>query len=225
MNWEDDGFLLSKRKFRENAIIINVFTSNYGKVNGIVYGGTSRKIKNFLQIGNKIFIFFNSKNENKMGYFKTELVKPISPKYFNDKKRTSGILSSSSILSLLLPEGQSYIKIYKSFDDLLKNFDNDNWILLYILWEFKLIKELGFDPNLEIFKNLNVESNFTDQYIDKVQYKIPLFLIKNTIPISINNDLIKKSLIFTRLLMLNKFFIPNNLIFPRSRIILENYFN
>ena len=153
MNWEDDGFLLSKRKFRENAIIINVFTSNYGKVNGIVYGGTSRKIKNFLQIGNKIFIFFNSKNENKMGYFKTELVKPISPKYFNDKKRTSGILSSSSILSLLLPEGQSYIKIYKSFDDLLKNFDNDNWILLYILWEFKLIKELGFDPNLEIFKN------------------------------------------------------------------------
>jgi|TARA_B110000881_G_C18576307_1_gene518782 DNA repair protein RecO (recombination protein O) len=225
MNWEDDGFLLSKRKFRENAIIINVFTSNYGKVNGIVYGGTSRKIKNFLQIGNKIFIFFNSKNENKMGYFKTELVKPISPKYFNDKKRTSGILSSSSILSLLLPEGQSYIKIYKSFDDLLKNFDNDNWILLYILWEFKLIKELGFDPNLEIFKNLNVESNFTDQYIDKVQYKIPLFLIKNTIPTSINNDLIKKSLIFTRLLMLNKFFIPNNLIFPRSRIILENYFN
>jgi hypothetical protein len=126
---------------------------------------------------------------------------------------------------LLLPEGQSYIKIYKSFDDLLKNFDNDNWILLYILWEFKLIKELGFDPNLEIFKNLNVESNFTDQYIDKVQYKIPLFLIKNTIPTSINNDLIKKSLIFTRLLMLNKFFIPNNLIFPRSRIILENYFN
>ena len=225
MNWEDDGFLLSKRKFRENAIIINVFTSNYGKVNGIVYGGTSRKIKNFLQIGNKIFIFFNSKNENKIGYFKTELVKPISPKYFNDKKRTSGILSSSSILSLLLPEGQSYIKIYKSFDDLLKNFDNDNWILLYILWEFKLIKELGFDPNLEIFKNLNVESNFTDQYIDKVQYKIPLFLIKNTIPTSINNDLIKKSLIFTRLLMLNKFFIPNNLIFPRSRIILENYFN
>ena len=58
MNWEDEGFLLSKRKFRENANIINVFTSSYGKVNGIVYGGTSRKIKNHLQISNKLFVFF-----------------------------------------------------------------------------------------------------------------------------------------------------------------------
>ena len=44
MNWEDEGFIISKRKFRENAIL-EVFTKKYGKVNGIVYGGNSRKIK------------------------------------------------------------------------------------------------------------------------------------------------------------------------------------
>ena len=44
MNWEDEGYLLSKRKFRENANIINVFTNTFGKVSGIVYGGSSRKI-------------------------------------------------------------------------------------------------------------------------------------------------------------------------------------
>ena len=38
MNWEDEGFLLSKTKFRENANIINVFSKLYGRVNGIVYG-------------------------------------------------------------------------------------------------------------------------------------------------------------------------------------------
>ena len=73
MNWEDEGYLISKKKFRENANIINVFTNKYGKMNGIVYGGNSRKIRNFLQISNKIFIFYNVKNENKIGYFKTEL--------------------------------------------------------------------------------------------------------------------------------------------------------
>ena len=52
MNWEDEGYLLSKRKFRENANIISVFTSQRGKVAGIVYGGNSRKIRNFLQISN-----------------------------------------------------------------------------------------------------------------------------------------------------------------------------
>ncbi|MDA9624062.1 DNA repair protein RecO [Pelagibacteraceae bacterium] len=225
MNWEDEGFLLSKRKFRENANIINVFTYNYGKVNGIVYGGTSRKIKNYLQVGNKIFIIFTSKNENKLGYFKTELITPISPKYFNDKKRTSGILSLNNILSLLLPESQPYKKIYNSVDDLFKNFDNENWILLYIFWELKLIKELGFNPSLENFNNVKNNYKFIDEKIDKIQYKIPLFLIENKIPDIIDNDLIKKSLIFTRLIMLNKFFIPNNLNFPRARVILENYFN
>ena len=225
MNWEDEGFLLSKSKFRENANIINVFTYNYGKVNGIVYGGTSRKIKNYLQVGNKIFIIFTSKNENKLGYFKTELITPFSPKYFNDKKRTSGILSLNNILSLLLPESQPYKKIYNSLDDLLKNFDNENWILLYILWELKLIKELGFNPSLENFNNMKNNSKFIDEKIDKIQYKIPLFLIKNKIPDIIDNDLIKRSLTFTRLIMLNKFFIPNNLNFPRARIILQNYFN
>ena len=43
MNWQDEGYLISKIKFRENAVIIKVFTKNNGKVSGIVYGGNSRK--------------------------------------------------------------------------------------------------------------------------------------------------------------------------------------
>ena len=39
MNWEDECYLLSKKKFRENANIINVFSKNRGKVSGVVYGG------------------------------------------------------------------------------------------------------------------------------------------------------------------------------------------
>ena len=77
MNWEDEGFIISKRKFRENAIILEVFTSRFGRVNGIVYGGNSRKIKNYLQLVNKIFVVYNSKGDNKIGYFKTELIDPI----------------------------------------------------------------------------------------------------------------------------------------------------
>ena len=62
MNWQDEGFLLSKIKFRENANIVNVFTNIRGKVSGIIYGGTSRKIRNFLQISNKIFVIYSSKS-------------------------------------------------------------------------------------------------------------------------------------------------------------------
>ena len=57
----------------------------------------------------------NSKSENKLGYFKTKLLKPISPLYFNDKERTTALLSLCSILNVLLPEAQPNEKIYKSF--------------------------------------------------------------------------------------------------------------
>ena len=36
MNWEDECYLLSKRKFRENANIIIVFSQTKGKVSGVV---------------------------------------------------------------------------------------------------------------------------------------------------------------------------------------------
>ena len=45
MNWEDEGFVIGKRRFRENAIILDIFTHKFGKTSGIVYGGTFRKIK------------------------------------------------------------------------------------------------------------------------------------------------------------------------------------
>ena len=226
MNWEDEGYLLSKRKFRENANIINVFTSKKGKVSGIVYGGNSRKIRNYLQISNKLFIFHNSKNDNKPGYFKAELVKAISPIYFNDKERTSALISLCSLLNILLPESQPYKEIYESYEKLLNSINLDNWIILYILFEINLIKELGFDSNLTIFKNPSDElDGFKKINIDGYMYEAPTFLINQKIPDKLNGNLIRKSLIFTRNIFLNKFFLPNNLIFPRSRIILEKYFN
>ena len=100
-----------KRKFRENAIILEVFTNEFGKVNGIVYGGTSRKIKNYLQLTNKIFIINNSKNENKIGYFKTELIEAISPKYFDDKNKILCLNSISSILKFFYQKTKN-IKIF-----------------------------------------------------------------------------------------------------------------
>ena len=226
MNWEDECFLLSKRKFRENANIINVFTANRGKVGGIVYGGNSRKIRNYLQISNKLFIFNNSKNENKIGYFKTELIKAITPIYFNDKERTSALISLCSLLNSLLPESQPYKNLYKSFEKLINSINLDNWIILYIFFEINLIKELGYDTNLSIFSEPNDDiNNLKKIKIDEYYYEVPIFLIKETIPSEIKKLLIKKSLIFTRSVLLNKFFIPNNLVFPKSRILLENYFS
>jgi DNA repair protein RecO (recombination protein O) len=226
MNWQDEGYLLSKIKFRENANIINVFTNTRGKVSGIVYGGSSRKIRNILQISNKIFTIYSSKAENRLGYFKTELVEAISPKYFNDKKKTTALLSSSSILNLLLPESQPYKNLYISLDALFKTFDEDDWIIHYIYWELNLLKELGFDPYLnQFFDEIANDSKQKTIEIDNVKYQVPTFLLTKKKNENVDFRQISTALSFTRNILTNKFFLPNNLLFPKSRIILENYFN
>ena len=226
MNWQDEGFLLSKIKFRENANIINVFTNTRGKVSGIVYGGNSRKIRNFLQISNKIFIFSTSKGENRISYFKAELIEAISPKYFNNKKKTASLLSVSSILNLLLPDSQPYKNLYIFLEKYLKGLDQANWAINYVYWELDLLKELGFDPYLEQFsKNLDESSKYKVVEIDNIRYQVPLFLLKKKSCEFISNENLLSALSFTRNLLSNKFFLPNNLIFPKARILFENYFN
>ena len=226
MIWEDECYLLSKRKFRENANIINIFTQKKGKLDGIVYGGTSRKVRNYLQISNKLFVSHTSKSENKIGYFKTELIKPISPLYFNDKERTSALISICSLLNILFPESQPNKQIYVSFEKLINSINLENWIFLYIFFEINLIKELGYDTNLAMYsKYITSEKNYIKNKIDGYIYEIPNYLVQRKIPENFTNLLVRKSLYFTRQVMQNKFFIPNNLLFPKSRIILENYFN
>ena len=224
MNWQDEGFIISKKKFRENAIILEIFTSQFGKVSGIVYGGTSRKIKNYLQLTNKIFIVYNSKSENRIGYFKTELIDVISPKYFNNKKKILCLNSLSSILSILLPENQSYKKVYQSLNDLLNKFDDKNWLTHYLNWELNLISNLGFgfDINPKKFTEIHSKKihNIT---IDNIQYNIPAFLVLKKFN-DINLEEIYHGLNFCRNLMENKFFNPNNIRFPYSRRLLENKF-
>ena len=56
-------------------------------------------------------------------------------------------------------------------------------------------------------------------------YEIPNYLILKTIPDKFTSLLVRKSLYFTRQVMQNKSFIPNNLLLPKSRVILENYFS
>ena len=157
MYWEDEGYLISKNNFDENYIIIEVFTLNHGKYTGIVYGGSSRKQKGKIQIGNKFLLNWKSKGENKSGYFNIELIKHVTPYFFDDKKRSVCILSATSLLKILLPERQTNNKIYNFFEDMLIKLKSDNWIDIYINWELSLIKELGYETNLKTNYNNGVK--------------------------------------------------------------------
>ncbi len=223
MQWSDEGYLLSKNNFDENSIIIESFTLKHGKYSGLVYGGASRRQKKIFQIGNKIFLNWKSRGENKTGYFTVELIKPIAPSFFDDKRRSVCILSLTSILKILLPERQINPKIYNSFEMMINNLNSKNWIELYIHWELSLIKELGYEVNLLNEKNNeSKESNFIE--INNKSLKIPKIFLKNNIHTFYNNE-IREALTFNKELLLENFIYPNGLRFPLFRNILESYYN
>ena len=189
MYWKDEGYLLSKNNFNENSIIIEAFTLEHGKCSGIVYGGTSRKNKKNFQIGNKILINCKSKSENKIGYFTIELIKPISPIFFDDKKRSICILSASSILKILLPERQINKKIYTGFEDFLNKLNSKNWIKLYILWELSLIKELGFE--IDFFKSIN-NKNILESLKYNKKLLMENFILPNKLKFPLCRNILQK---------------------------------
>ncbi len=222
MYWTDEGYLLSKSNFNENSLIIETFTSKHGKYSGIVYGGSSRKQKSNFQIGNKILLNWRSKGENRPGYFNIELIKPISPIFFDDKKRSVCILSAASILKILLPERQTNENVYNSFEKMLNQLNLENWIQLYIYWELSLIKELGYEINLLNMKNSDLMIN-NSIVINNKSFEIPKILVNKDLKVKHNKD-IKEALIFNKNLLIENFILPNKLRFPLFRNILENYY-
>ena len=117
MNWDDVGYLVSKNRYNENSIIAEIYTRNHGKYSGIIFGATSKKIKNYLQIGNELYVNYNYKSENKLGYFKIEIAKAYAPYYFENKKKLFCISSAMNLIKLLTAESQSNDKIYESICD------------------------------------------------------------------------------------------------------------
>ena len=166
MNWDDIGFLLSKNRYNENSLISEVYTKNHGKISGIIFGGTSKKIKNYLQIGNKIYINYNSKTESKIGYFKVEIYQALSPIYFDSPQKLSCITSAMQLIKLLTADSQRNADIFELIDKFYLFLVSENWIKEYIFWELELFKILGYDLELEKL----VDKKYVDnqlQYISK----------------------------------------------------------
>ena len=188
MYWQDQGYLLSKNNFDENSVIIESFTLEHGKCSGVVYGGSSRRHKRNLQIGNKILLNWKTKGENRIGYFSTELIKPISPPFFDDKERSICILAACSILKILLPERQINKKIYLSFENFLTSLFYDNWINLYIEWELSLVKELGYESeNQNILKN-----NIKEALIFNKKLLIENFILPNKLRMPVSRNILEQ---------------------------------
>ena len=180
MIWDDTGFLLSKNRYSENSLIAEVYTKKHGKVSGIIFGGTSKKIKNYLQIGNKIYVNYNSKSENRIGYFNIEIQQALSPLYFDNNKKLLCITSAMHLVKLLTADSQENQKIYNLIENFYQLLINDNWIKNYIFWELELFRILGYHLEFNSLVDKKISGDIVVYVTKSVSEKkiIPSFLIE-----------------------------------------------
>ena len=223
MNWIDQGFLVSKSRYSENSVIAELYTLNRGKVSGIIFGGTSKKIKNYLQIGNKLHVNYNSKNDNRMGYFKVEILNAYSPFYFDHKQKLCCITSAINLIKILTAEAQANKKVYFLINDLFCLLNDQNWLKKYIFWELELLKLLGYDIEFENLVEKNLENNkivyFATSYNEK-KY-VPNFLIEKDLEVN-DINILQSGLKLVGDYLYKTILKPNNLNYPNSRIIFLN---
>tara|TARA_Y100001936_G_scaffold14920_1_gene12816 strand:- start:167 stop:847 length:681 start_codon:yes stop_codon:yes gene_type:complete len=219
MIWDDKGFLLSKFKYSENSVIADFFTTDHGKTSGIIFGASSKRIKGYLQIGNKFQLNYQSKNENKIGSFKVEIIKAETPLFFNDRSKLHCISSSMSMVKLLTAENQKNPEIFNLIEKFFTLIKKNNWLMEYIIWELELLKLSGYDLNLRKIVKKTIENNKSKYFVESQTEKkiVPNFLVENNNEIADKNDLIRGIQIVTSYLDKN-ILQPNNLNHPLQRV-------
>jgi len=216
MNWQDKGYLLSLNKYNENSSIAEFYTENNGKIVGVIFGSTSKKIKSYLLIGNKFHINSKLREDGRLGYLKVEIEEIKTPVYLENKKKLFCIIYCMNLIKILTAENENNTEIYNLLEKLFKIIELDNWLVEFLYLELNILKSIGYDIN---FKDYVVDKNINGQtkyIVDSSQKIIPNFLIdKNISPenlkdihrgFSIVGDFLDKTIIK-----------PNNKNYPSSR--------
>ncbi len=223
MNWSDEGFLISKNKYSENSLIAEIFTKDKGKISGIIFGATSKKIKNYLQIGNKLHVNYNSKSESRIGYFNIEILNAYSPIYFDHKQKLSCITAAMNLIKILTAESQKNTKLYFIIQNLFLILQEKDWLKKYIFWELELLKIIGYDLELDNLVEKSLEGNKIMYYAISSNEKkyVPNFLIEKNLEVNDISTLLKGLKLVGD--FLDKTILrPNNINYPNSRILFIN---
>ena len=171
-----------------------------------------------MQIGNKIYVNYNSKSVTRIGYFKIEILKALTPLYFDQNQKLSCITSAMHLIKLLTAEAQSNKEIFKLIDKFFEILNSENWIQKYIFWELELLKLLGYDLELKTMAEKEIVDSEVNYYVKSSTEKksIPNFLIdENDMDVNLKNLL--KGLKLVSDYLEKSILKPNNLNLPTSR--------
>ena len=152
MQWQDEGVILSLKKYGEYDAVVDVLTQNHGRHAGMVRGGMGRRKRGDVQVGNLVTLEWRGRLETHLGTYNLELQRAYSAALLDSGAKLAVLNSITALLTLCLPEREEHQPLLKSvisfLELLIKEADMSLWGAVLVKWEIGLLQELGFGLDL-----------------------------------------------------------------------------
>ena len=148
MRWSDEGILLSMRAHGEGHAVAEILTRAHGRHLGLVRGGSSRRMRPFLQPGNSVSITWTARLESHLGNFTLELLAERAGRWLHHAASLHAMSTLNSHLHLLA-ERESHTELYDHLVALLGVLDDpERAAAHFVHFEMDLLQDLGFGLDL-----------------------------------------------------------------------------
>ena len=150
MDWQDQGFVLAARRHGESDAILTVLTRAHGRHLGIVKGGTGRRQRAVVEIGNAVTVQWHARLTEHLGRFQVELATPHAALCMAAPSRLAALSAACATLDAALPEREPHEDVFDNFAALAEQLSHQaaDWPTHYVRWEARLLSSLGFGLDL-----------------------------------------------------------------------------
>ena len=161
------AIVLSKIRYKDNDVIVKLFTKEYGVISFIVkIGSNLKKSKAKLVYFQELTILnvqFNYNTKRDLQYIKDINIKHHYSSCHSDLEKASIIIFLSEILSNILVHQKKEVALYKYIEESFIWYDsNKNISYFHLIFLIQLTRFLGFYPDEtnNNFKYFNLEEGF-----------------------------------------------------------------
>jgi DNA repair protein RecO (recombination protein O) len=148
ISWEDEGVVLSVRRFGEHDAIVTLFTALHGRTAGMVKGGSGKRARGLLQPGNLVKAAWRARLDSQLGVYTLEGMRAFAADALSEPAVLAGLLSLCAMTEAALPEREAHAAVYRHTVHLLEHLGAAGWEAHYVLWELDLLRDMGYGLDL-----------------------------------------------------------------------------
>jgi DNA repair protein RecO (recombination protein O) len=153
MEWIDEGFVLSARRYGEGDVVLSLLTREHGRHAGLVKGGGGRRSAGLYEPGNRLRAVWRARLADHLGNFACESLAQSAAALLDEPLRLCALTSAAAVAEAALAEREPHPRAYDGFKSLIETLvsssDTIAWAVRYVQWELDLLAEIGFGLDLD----------------------------------------------------------------------------